>query len=213
MPTWITNYSPVISIMGVARIFFRGGETLFQKNFVKIFKKFAKNFQKYSKIFLKISKKISKRFLYKNAKNWIFWTYFSKNLTNPTFNFCAFRRKTLFAWNFWENFPKNYKKCVQKIAKNGFLIIFIEKFNKPSIQFLRVWTKNTNPLEILRKFSKMLKRFLKKIAKNALFTLAPAGIFSGGEARSTKGGLVRGSPRGGFRGQSPRTPEKFSKNL
>ena len=76
---------------------------------------------------------------------------------------------------------------------------FFKKFNKPSIQFLRVWTKNAFSLEILRKFSKILKRFLKKIAKNALFTLTPAGIFRG-EARSTKGGLVRGSPRGGFRG-------------
>ena len=46
-------------IMGVARIFFRGGETLFQKNFQKILKKYAKNFQK---IFQKNSKKIPKNF-------------------------------------------------------------------------------------------------------------------------------------------------------
>ena len=44
-------------------------------------------------------------------------------------------------------------------------------------------------------------------------SLAPAGIyFGGGEARSTKGGLVGGSRRGGTGGGAPRTPEKFSKN-
>ena len=45
----------------------------------------------------------------------IFWAYFSKNLTNPAFNFCAFRRKTLFAWNFWENFPKNVLRKLLKM--------------------------------------------------------------------------------------------------
>ena len=42
----------------------------------------------------------------------------------------------------------------------------------------------------------------KNDAKMDILTLAPAGIFSGGP-RSTKGGLVRGSPRGGFGGRSP----------
>ena len=49
--------------MGVARIFFRGGETLFQKIFQKILKKYSKNilknFKKYSKIFKKNFKKFS----------------------------------------------------------------------------------------------------------------------------------------------------------
>ena len=67
------------------------------------------------------------------------------------------------------------------MLKIDFLSIFFKKFNKPSIIFLGVWTKSTNSLEILRKFSKILKRFLKKIEKNALFTLAPEGIFSGGK--------------------------------
>ena len=63
-----------------------------------------------------------------------------------------------------------------------------------------------------------MKRFLKKIAKNALFTLALAGIFfgEGGEESSTKGGLVRGSPRGGFPGAEPPDAgevfKKFVKN-
>ena len=58
-----------------------------------------------------------------------------------------------------------------------------------------------------------MNRFLKKISKNALFTWSHAGIFRGVEAGSTKGGLERGSPPGGSGALSPRTPEKFSKNL
>ena len=47
-----------------------------------------------------------------------------------------------------------------------FLRIFFKKFNKPSIQFLRVCTKNA----ICRKFLRnVFEIFLKKIAKNALF--------------------------------------------
>ena len=62
------------------------------------------------------------------------------------------------------------KKFVKKIAKNGFLRIFFKKCNKPSIQFLRVWTKNAICREFLEKiFKKITKKFLKKIAKNALF--------------------------------------------
>ena len=97
------------------------------------------------------------------------------------------------------------------MLKIDFLSIFFKKFNNPSIQFLRVLTKNTNSLEILRKSSKILKKFLKKIAKNALFTLEPAGIFPG-QARSTKGVLVRGSARGGFQGaETPDAREVFKK--
>ena len=80
--------------------------------------------------------------------------------------------------------------------------IFIEKFNKPSIQVLRVLTKNAYSLEILRKFSRILKQILKKIAKNALFTLAPAGIFRWG-SEVHQGRACKGSPRGGFRGAEP----------
>ena len=45
-----------------------------------------------------------------------------------------------------------------------------------------------------------------------LYTLAPAGIFSWGEVRSTKGGLVRGSPRGGLQeAEPPEAGEVFKK--
>ena len=48
--------------------------------------------------------------------------------------------------------------------------------------------------------------------KTILLALAPPGNFRG-EGRSSKRGLVRGSPRGGSEGPSPRTPENFSANL
>ena len=44
-----------------------------------------------------------------------------------------------------------------------------------------------------------------------MFISARRNFSGGGEARFTQGGLVRGWPSGGFRGLSPRTPEKFSK--
>ena len=141
-----------------------------------------------------------------------FWAYFSKNLTTTAFNFCAFGRKTLFAGNFWENFQKNDKKCVKKIAKKDFWAYLSKNLTNPAFNFC-AFGRKTHSLEILRKFSKILKRFLKKIAKNALFTLAPAGIFQGGsevhQGRACKGVAAWEVPRGG----APRTPEKFSKNL
>ena len=33
--------------------------------------------------------------------------------------------------------------------------IFVKKFNKACVKFLRVWTKSSNCWEILRKFSKV----------------------------------------------------------
>ena len=38
-------------------------------------------------------------------------------------------------------------------------------------------------------------------------------FFGGGDARSIKGGLVRGSPRGGFRGRSPPDAGEVFKKL
>ena len=47
-----------------------------------------------------------------------------------------------------------------------FLTYFFEKFNKPSIQFLRVFDEKRYLQEI---FEKIFKKFLKKITENALF--------------------------------------------
>ena len=44
--------------------------------------------------------------------------------------------------------------------------IFFKKFNKPCVNFLRVWTKNTNSWEIFKKFS---KTFLRKQQKTNYF--------------------------------------------
>ena len=52
-----------------------------------------------------------------------------------------------------------------KFLKMHYYNIFLKKIKK-GVKLLRVWTKNANCWEILRKFS---KKFLKKIAKNALF--------------------------------------------
>ena len=73
-------------------------QKIFYKNVVKILKKF----QQIIKILLRKLLKMD------------FWSYFSKNLTNPAFNFCAFGRKTLFAGNF----EKIMENILKKIAKN-----------------------------------------------------------------------------------------------
>ena len=114
---------------------------------------FQKNFKKYSKKFVKNFVKIFN----KVAKN---FQKYSKKLKK-------FLKKFL---KFSKNFHKN---LFTKMLKIHYFSIFFKKVNKPCVQFLRVWTKSTNSLKIL-------KRFRKKIAKNELFTLAPAGIFSGG---------------------------------
>ena len=78
-------------------------------------------FKKFSKNFVQIFKKFQK--IFKNIQ---------QNFKKIIKNFPKFLKK----------FQKNYKNFVKKIAKNGFLSIFFTKFNKPSIPFLRVWTKN-----------------------------------------------------------------------
>ena len=66
--------------------------------FKKIFKKYSKNlFQKILTIFKKFQK-FSNIFRRKLLKC-LMLAYFSKNWTNPAFQFCAFRRKTLFSGN------------------------------------------------------------------------------------------------------------------
>ena len=59
--------------MGIARIFFLGGNT-FSKNSQKIFNKYSKNFQKYSKNFKNSQKNFQKKF----AKNALFSIVFSQ---------------------------------------------------------------------------------------------------------------------------------------
>ena len=82
---------------GRSQDFFRGGGTLFPKNFQKICKNIQKLFKKLCTNFLTIFKKLPKNLLRKLLK--MYFSYFSKNVTKTAFNFNAFGRKTLFAGN------------------------------------------------------------------------------------------------------------------
>ena len=124
----------------------------FNKPSIQILRVWTKN-----AICRKFVRKFSKIFLWKLRKMHYFRIFF-KVLTNPAFKFCAFGRKTLFVGNFLENIrefsEENCEKCI-------ILAYFSKEFNKPFVNFLRDWTKNT----ILWKF---WENFLKKIAKNVL---------------------------------------------
>ena len=65
--------------------------------------------------------------------------------------FCAFGRKRGLIGNFEKNF-ENIEKILKKIAKNELVEHILQKINKPCIDFLRVWTKNTHCREILKIF-------------------------------------------------------------
>ena len=45
------------------------------------------------------------------------------------------------------------------------------KFNKPCVNFWRVWTKNTKCWEILRKFLKIFKKILQRFVKILYFSI------------------------------------------
>ena len=49
--------------------------------------------------------------------------------------------------------------------------IFFNKVNKPCVKFLRVWTKNANCWDILRKFSNIFKTFLRKFLKMQYYSI------------------------------------------
>ena len=106
-------------------------------------------------------------------------------------------------------FQKNFQKIRKKIQK------IFKKNSKNFQKILKNIQKNVKKFskKISKKNWKILKNFIKKFPKNALFSRAPAGFFRG-EVRSTRGGLVRGVAAWGVPGGgAPRTPEKFSKNL
>ena len=90
-------------------------------------------------------RKFSNKFIKKIAEKFIIFAYFPKYLTYHGIIFCAFGGKTQFVGNLQKDFLK-------KIAKMYYFSTFFKKFNKPWVNFLRVWTKNAM-LEILRKFS------------------------------------------------------------
>ena len=126
-------------MMGVARIFFGWGKHL--------------------------SKVLKKNFLRKFGKMHYFRVFF-KILTNHALN-------SLYVWtknaNFWEILRKPSKNLLWKLLKWITLEHVSKSFTENALNFMSVWTKNANSCEILREFSKKFKRFLRKIAKNALF--------------------------------------------
>ena len=78
---------------------------------------------------------------------------------------------TKFSKNFqkiFKNFRKILKVFLRKLLKMPYFSIFLKNSN-PCVKFLRPWTKNTICWRFLRKFPKIFKFFLTKIAKNALF--------------------------------------------
>ena len=97
---------------------------------------FFKNFQKFIKIYST------------NFQN--IFNKFSNNFQKISKNFQKITK----------NFSKNYKFFQQKQLKMDSFSIFCTKFNKPSIQFLRVWTKNAICCKFLRRFSKIVLRKL-----------------------------------------------------
>ena len=61
-----------------------------------------------------------------------------------------------------KNFRKFLKIFLRKMLKMHYYSRVFPQFNKALGQFLRVWTKNTNCLELLRKFWNFLMKILKK---------------------------------------------------
>ena len=97
------------------------------------------------------------------AKKSIILASFSNNLTMHGVNFWGFGLNTQFAENVWDNFRKFSKVFLRKMLKMPYFSIFFKKFNKPSIQFLRIWTKNAMCRKFVRKFSKIFRRKLRKM--------------------------------------------------
>ena len=77
------------------------------------------------------------------------------------------RRRPQDAGEFWKSCTKICLLQLQKM--HNFRIIF-EKFKKPCITFWRVWRKNTNCLEILRKSWKFSKNLFRKFRKSFILT-------------------------------------------
>ena len=72
-----------------------------------------------------------------------FLAYFSKNLTNPAINFCAFGRKTLFAGNFLEIFRKFAKVFSRKLRKCIILAYLSKNFANTAFNFCAFGRKTT----------------------------------------------------------------------
>ena len=99
--------------MGVARIFFEGGNT----------------FRKFLKIFLRKLQKI------------MILAYFSKELTNHALDFCGLGPKTQIVGKFWEIFRKYSKIFVRKWQKCIILAYFQKILTNHSLNFCALGQK------------------------------------------------------------------------
>ena len=77
--------------------------------------------------------------------------------------------------HFFKKIFKKFLKNMQKIFKK-----FSKKFQKFQKIFKKCKKNFKKYSKIFKKFWKILKNFLKKFPKNALFSRAPVGFFSGG---------------------------------
>ena len=149
--------------MGVARIFFGGGDTCskkFSKNSQRIFKKYSNNVRK---IFQKIFKTF-KNFLTKIAKMHYFRLVFS--LFNQAWGqFLRVWTKKAISRKFFTKFSKMFKNFLNKIEKLHYFSSFFTKFKKLCVNFLRVWTKNRIYWKFWENFRNFRKFFLRELRK------------------------------------------------
>ena len=106
--------------MGVARIFFLGGELFFKKfskKFPKIFKNLLKNCKNFPKNFLKYSKNIF------------------QNFNKPSIQLLRVWMKRLFAGNLCENFRKFWKIFLIKLRKCIILAYFPKNLTNHGFNF------------------------------------------------------------------------------
>ena len=114
---------------------------------------------------------------------WIILAYFAKHLTNHALIFCAFGRKTQFIGNFekiFENFSNDF---LRKLLKIRYFSIFFKRFNKPCVNFLRVWPKTQSVGKFWENFENFWWKFYRKIEffififlENLLLKIEPSEI-------------------------------------
>ena len=65
-------------------------------------------------------------------------------------------------------FENLQKEFLRKLPKMHYFSIFFKRFNKPYVNFSRLWTKNTICWEILRNFRKFSKDFLENLENSII---------------------------------------------
>ena len=82
---------------------------------------------------------------------------------------------------FWENLRKFSKNFLRKFRKMNSFSIFFKRFNKPCVNFSRVWTKNTTCWKFWENFENFWWEFYRKlififILENLLLKIEPSEI-------------------------------------